>query len=91
MEHSRSPGWIRRLINEREDGVPEIKPHRVEAGFADDVALARGLLLESTDGLRLVSELVADQELRVRLTRHVEELADLSEAWSTVASGSRAD
>lgn len=71
--------------------MPEITPHRVEAGLADDVGLARALLLESADGLRLVSEMVADQQLRVRLTRHVEELTDLSEAWSPVGSGTRAD
>lgn len=55
----------------------------------DQEALAHGLLLESIEGLKLASELVADQQARASLRRHVDELTALLDAWAADASATR--
>ena len=47
----------------------------------DDDALARGLLLESSEALELACVLVADQTARTILRRHAAELIAYSQAW----------
>ena len=63
----------------------------VERGedHGDHTTLAQRLVLESADGLRLASQLVAEQNAAASVWRHADELKVLSEAWAALASDRR--